>query len=119
MSSRAPPAPIVTDEMSQTVPPPPQVIYVERDRYDDPPRVRYDERIREVAVPVYYPVTYPVVASRPIHRSDRIDRIDRTDHKPAAPVYWGFGGKLRPDAWKPTAADIQKDAKVPREPQRK
>jgi hypothetical protein len=35
------------------------------------------------------------------------------------PVYWGFGGKLRPDAWKPTAADVQKDAKVPREPQKK
>jgi hypothetical protein len=23
-------------------------------------------------------------------------------HKTAAPVYWGWGGKLRPDAWSPT-----------------
>ena len=86
----------------------PQVVYVERDPYHDPvPRVRYEERLREVVVPV--PVYIPV-RSRPIHRPEPV---------PAEPVYWGFGGKLRPDAWKPTAADVQKDARVPREPQKK
>lgn len=112
----APPAPPIVTEATPQPAPPPQVIYVERDPYDEPPtRVRYEERVREVAVP-YYSLTYPVyplgygVNSRPIHRPDR---------KAAEPVYWGFGGKLRPDAWKPTAADVQKDAKVPREPQRK
>lgn len=80
-------------------PPPAQVVVIEHER-------RYEEpRVREVPVPVYIPVR-----SRP---------IVRPEPKPVEPVYWGFGGKLRPDAWKPTAADVQKDAKVPKEPQKK
>ena len=88
--------------------PQPQVVFVERERQDAPaPRIRYEEtRVREVAVPV--PVYIPVPSRRIHHEEPR----------PAEPVYWGFGGKLRPDAWK-TAADVQKDAKVPREPQKK
>lgn len=81
--------------------PSPQVVVVEREHHYEHPRVR------EVAVPV--PVYVPV---SPRHH-------DRPAPKPVEPVYWGFGGKLRPDAWKPTAADVQKDAKVPRTPQRK
>jgi hypothetical protein len=85
--------------------PAPQVVYVEHERHEEPaPRLRYEERVREVAVPIYVPIY-----SRP---------IVRPEPQPAEPVYWGFGGKLRPDAWK-TAADVQKDAKVPREPQKK
>ena len=51
-----------------------------------------EERIREVpvAVPVYVPVT---TTRRHVERPD--------PPKPAEPVYWGFGGKLRPDSWKP------------------
>lgn len=96
-----PPAAIVTPY--QQAPPPPQVVIVERELpYREP-------RVREVAVPVPVPVFVPVPV-RPIHHPRP---------KPAEPVYWGFGGKLRPDAWKPTAADVQKDAKVPMEPQKK
>ena len=50
-----------------------------------------EERVREVpvAVPVYVPV--------PTRR--HVERVDPP--KPKEPVYWGFGGKLRPDSWKP------------------
>ena len=80
---------------------PPQVVVVEREHQHEQPR------IREVAVPV--PIYVPVPSRR----------HDRPAPKPVEPVYWGFGGKLRPDAWQPTAADVQKDAKVPRTPQKK
>jgi hypothetical protein len=108
-SGRQPPAPVPEPVAEHTPPapvPPPQIVVVERDRHYDEPRVR------EVAVPV--PVYVPVRVRAP-HQSVR----PRPDLKPAEPVYWGFGGKLRPDAWKPTAADVQKDARVPREPQKK
>lgn len=102
------PAPAVAEEAAPVTAPPPQVVYVEPEPYDRPePRVRYEERVREVAVPIYIPV--PIRHSRP---------IVRPEVKPAEPVYWGFGGKRRPDTWK-EAADVQKDARVPREPQRK
>lgn len=48
-----------------------------------------------VAVPVYVPVAVPVVD----HRSAR-------PVKAPEPVYWGFGGKLRPDAWKPAPEPV-------------
>jgi len=102
-----PPVPELVAEHTPPAPAPqPQVVVVERERYHDEPRVR------EVAVPV--PIYVPV-RTRVRHDSVR----PRPDVKPAEPVYWGFGGKLRPDAWKPTAADVQKDARVPREPQKK
>ncbi|MEX2660860.1 MAG: hypothetical protein WD227_02975 [Vicinamibacterales bacterium] len=102
-----PPVPELVAEHTPTAPAPqPQVVVVERERYYDEPRVR------EVAVPV------PIYV--PVHTRTRHDSVrPRPDPKPAEPVYWGFGGKLRPDGWKPTAADVQKDAKVPREPQKK
>jgi hypothetical protein len=80
--------------------PQPQVVVVERSEPEPEPRI-----VREV-VPV------PVYVAVPTYRSHR-PRVERPPVKPAEPVYWGFGGKLRPDAWKPTAADVQKDAKVP------
>ena len=103
-----PVAPVVAEEApAQASAPPPEVIYVEQPRREEPaPRVYYEDRVREVAVPVYVAVP---VHSRP---------IVRPEHKPAEPVYWGWGGKPRPDGWK-TAADLQKDAKIPREPQKK
>ncbi|HET9372257.1 MAG TPA: hypothetical protein VFO19_18475 [Vicinamibacterales bacterium] len=39
---------------------------------------------------VPYPVAYPVYPVAPIY-----------DRKPAKPLYWGFGGERRPDAWQP------------------
>ena len=61
----------------------------------------YEERIREVpvAVPVYVPVPTRRHVERPV------------PPKKQEPVYWGFGGKLRPDAWKP--AESQEPAKKP------
>lgn len=74
----------------------------EEPRYDRRPFV--EERVREV--PVAVPVYVPVTTTRPRIR-DRED-IDRPDARPVQkqePVYWGFGGKLRPDAWKPVEKD--------------
>jgi hypothetical protein len=50
---------------------------------------------------VYVPVDVPVTVYTPIttlspHRLDRFDRLDRV-----TPVYWGFGGELRPGSWTP------------------
>ncbi|MEP6918280.1 MAG: hypothetical protein ABJC89_21715 [Acidobacteriota bacterium] len=82
----------------------PQVVVIE---HHDPPVVREVQ----VAYPVYIPVTShsgsrqhgsgrrndPVQPEQPAgdHHADGKDR------KPAETVYWGSGGKLRPDAWKP------------------
>jgi hypothetical protein len=92
-------APVVYDP--EPLPPPPPVVVVE-----------HHERIREV------PVAVPVYVAVPTRRI--VDHPRRHAPQPVDPVYWGWGGKLRPDAWKPTtAADVQKDAKVPLAPQRK
>jgi len=91
---------------------PAQVVVIEH--HDEP-------AVREVAVPV--PVYVAVGRSRRHFDDDRDSPsrppVHRPSPTPAEPVYWGWGGKLRPDAWQPTAADVQKDAKVPREPQRR
>jgi hypothetical protein len=96
-SGRAQPVvaePVAVDEPSQQPAPEPQVIVI--DHHDAP-------QIREVpvAVPVYVP--YFVRSAR----DGSVDNHQRgTGHavpvKPAEPVYWGFGGKLRPDAWQPS-----------------
>jgi hypothetical protein len=73
----------------------PQVVVI--DHHDAAPQVREFP----VAVPVYIPVER--------HRRDRDGDDDGRAHhdgsrghgKAAEPVYWGFGGKLRPDAWQP------------------
>jgi hypothetical protein len=109
-SGRTPP-PIPTPvELPQPPAPEPQVVVVER--YHEEPRVR------EVAVPVpvYVPVWIRTARSAEHHS---LSQVPVSRQKPAEPVFWGWGGKLRPDAWKPTAADVQKDAKVPLRPQGK
>jgi hypothetical protein len=106
-----PPDPIATDPAPQPAAPQPQVIVIE---HRDPPEVR--EVVHEV--PVAVPVYIPVATTRSVH--PRVDQraigipisSDRwiAEHMPQQsapvhekePVYWGFGGKLRPDAWKPT-----------------
>ena len=50
------------------------------------PEVVVVDRVETIAVPVYVPVY--VHPERPA--------------KPAKPVYWGYGGKRRPDSWKPS-----------------
>ena len=87
--------------------PEPQVVVI--DHHDAP-------QIREVQVVVPVPVYIPV-ATRSVHTRvhDGVNGIpvssDRwiaehsvnqsTPVRQPEPVYWGFGGKLRPDAWKP------------------
>jgi hypothetical protein len=81
--------------------PEPQVVVI--DHHDSAPQIR--------EVPVAVPVYIPVVRHVRDHDNDRQndnhdDRRGSTDRdghhsKPAEPVYWGWGGKLRPDAWQP------------------
>ncbi len=70
--------------------PEPTVIVV--DHHDQMPQVR--------EVPVAVPIFIPVERDRGREAGDRADQ-HRPREKKAEPVYWGFGGKLRPDAWQP------------------
>ena len=107
-----PPEPLALPEepysAAAAIPPPPPVVVVEH--HSEPV-------VREVPVPVPVYVAVPV---RRVHRDDH--HVSHPPvvkpHRQVEPVYWGWGGKLRPDAWKP-AIELQKDAKVPRTPQRK
>lgn len=78
-------------------PPPPQVVVVERER----------PVVREVGVPV------PVYIAVPVdRRSKAVDDVrDDRSRKPAEPVYWGWGGKRRPDAWQPSPEERRRDQK--------
>ena len=109
-SGRTPPPPPLPLPVPLEVPPAPQMAAPAA----APPVVviEHHESVREVpvAVPVY-------VAVPTVHRPDYPPTAPKP--KPVEPVYWGWGGKLRPDAWKPAVSDIQKDAKVPLQPQRK
>jgi hypothetical protein len=107
-TKQEPPAPA---RALQPDPPQPQVIVVEHER----PVVRNVV----VPVPVYIPVTGRVRARG--HVKDHgaaavhvppgfgssvpgfgvIQPHPANPPKPPEPVYWGWGGKLRPDAWKP------------------
>lgn len=66
-----------------------------------------------IAYPVAVPVYVPVVTDAYRHR-DRVETVVQTDQGyvrarvpvpancvKAEPVYWGFGGKLRPGSWDP------------------
>lgn len=76
--------------------PPPQVVVVDHGYQEE-------RRVREVVVPVAVPVYVPVHVRgsqhvQPYHVQPRhFQPVSR-----AEPVYWGFGGQLRPDAWKPS-----------------
>jgi hypothetical protein len=109
-----PPEPMVAEVAPPPVPPEPQVIVIE---HREAPEVR--------EVPVAVPVYIPVATTRSIHTraydaraydtrtygsangipisSDRwvAEHLPQAPARRAEPVYWGFGGKLRPDAWKP------------------
>ncbi len=83
----APAVPVEEPRITPPEPEPAQVVVVERPV----------ERVREVAVPVAVPVYVPVH----FPHFQRLRHIEREPVKRADPVYWGFGGKLRPDAWNP------------------
>ena len=84
--------------IAEALPPPePSVVYVDRER----------PAVREVAVPVPVAVYVPVPVPVRVHHGRREPRDIDAPRKPAEPVYWGWGGKLRPDAWTPSAADLK------------
>jgi len=102
----APSQPMPNDPAPQPPAPDPQVIVIDH----------HDPEVREVpvAVPVYIPVATTRVhahtqvvsppAGIPISSDLWIAQRMPGQSAPvrkAEPVYWGFGGKLRPDAWKP------------------
>jgi hypothetical protein len=104
MIRSARPAPLPADVAPvQEVPletPQPQVVVI--DHHDPAPQVREVP----VAVPVYIPVVQHVRHRDNDHHGDSHDRgrsadRDRHHRTRAEPVYWGWGGKLRPDAWQP------------------
>jgi hypothetical protein len=105
-----PPAPLPVEEAAA---PEPQVIVIDH---------REPAQIQQVMVPVpiYFPVATPVRTR--IHR----ERLPASTVEPfvpfqsgppvvrpqpqPSPVYWGHGGKLRPDAWgQPRERDAAKD----------
>ena len=91
------------------------VVVEDRDepRYDR--RSRVEERVREV--PVAVPVYVPVTTTRPRVRDREDEDIERPDVRPVRkqePVYWGFGGKLRPDAWKPAEKEKPSEPETPK-----
>lgn len=103
-SGRPPAAPVVTEPVPVPVPvqppapvPEPQVVVI--DHHDQQPRVR--EIAVLIAVPVYIPVVWRVHdRERTGDRTPDGQRVRPATPKPAEPVYWGWGGKRRPDAWK-------------------
>jgi hypothetical protein len=70
-----------------------------------------------VPVPVYVPVYTAPVHSRRVRTTDGdfvpsnyvpfqpAAPVIRHEVEPAPPVYWGFGGKRRPDAWAPSPGE--------------
>lgn len=104
------PVPVLEDQASEA--PPPQVVVI--DHHDHP------ERVREVPVPVAVPVYVPVQRRRGHRAAD--SGFDASNYVPFAsgppayrpeeprktePVYWGWGGKRRPDAWQPAPGDVK------------
>jgi len=111
-SGRVPPPqpPAEPLQVAQADPPPPQVVVIEHEQ----------PVVREVVVPVAVPVYVPIVTERRARvRSVQhgVDHVPYGDFTPPIryltdqpvyepvrkrePVYWGWGGKRRPDAWKP------------------
>ena len=106
-----PPVPVV-DDASVEAPTPPTVVIEHRGVIE-----HREPQIQQVAVPV--PVYVPVYPTRGgLHRSEPFIGVQpftgiqqstfvplqpgvavRPRREPQEPVYWGFGGKLRPDAW--------------------
>ncbi len=100
---------------------PPQVVVIEHHEPRQP-------EVQQVVVPV--PVYVPVYPARRSHRNgDAVHHprpvestyvpfqsgqpAVRPEPPKAAPTYWGFGGKLRPDAWGQRPADEAKPSDPP------
>ena len=101
-SGQPPPAPVAAVEPQPAPESAPPVVVI--DHHDPAPGVVVQQ------VPVYVPV--PVGRSAPRRAYDVTPTPaspyytgqvqERAPRKAPEPVYWGFGGKLRPDGWQPT-----------------
>lgn len=93
----------------QTPPPAPEPQVVVIDHHDAPVQVPYP-----VAVPVYVPVANAGFVDNRLRGSNVVKATIQTDQGlvrarvplpancvKAEPVFWGFGGKLRPGSWEP------------------
>ena len=106
-----PPEPVPAAPLTEPEPRKPEVIVIEhRDPAPAPAPVAYP-------VPVYVPVGsygYGTYGTRGYDRRDTVPATLQTDQGwvrarvpippncvKGAPVYWGFGGKLRPGSWQP------------------
>lgn len=125
-SGRMPAPPSAASVAAAAPAPAPQVVVIEHQAPPQEPVVT--EVAVPVAVPVYVTVPVPVTDSRrhrrrgdrqlvvpaqqqlnllppnlPLHMQAQPNLPIHMQPKPkkVEPVYWGFGGKLRPDAWKP------------------
>ena len=120
-----PPQPPMSDSEVQA--PAPPVVVVEHHE-PQPQQVM-------VPVPVYVPVyTAPVRSHRGLNttRGQTVDfapsnyvpfqpapPVIRQQVEPAPPVYWGFGGKRRPDAWAPSPWEREPSSEGDRQPRPK
>jgi hypothetical protein len=108
----APPAePMV--EMVAPEPPPPQVVVVDRPVVHEVAvpfpvyvAVGSRSRVRHRQPPSVAPQTPLAPYEIPTVTPPRPERHKYPTH--AEPVYWGWGGKLRPDAWQPAPTPSQK-----------
>ena len=98
------PEPVV--EIQPSDPPPPQVVVVDRPRRARGARRCPGVRCRRRSI-AYTPPRAGVRPPRPrrclpfgLHGASQAERPQPP--RRAEPVYWGWGGKLRPDAWQPT-----------------
>jgi hypothetical protein len=98
-ANQPPPPVAVFDEEPDPEPAPPVVVI---DHHDPPaPSVVVQQ------VPVYVPVPASRVSPRRVHSAPPspgspyyVGQVpERAPRQEAKPVYWGSGGKLRPDAW--------------------
>jgi hypothetical protein len=96
------PAPVADPPPAVDPAPQPQVVVIE---HHEPPREMM------VPVPVYVAVSPHTRHSSRAHSQSiqstyvpfqsGLPAVRPVVQQPKEPVYWGFGGKLRPDAWKP------------------
>jgi hypothetical protein len=69
--------------------------------------------VNSAPVEVYVPVEVPVTVFVPVINPPELEKRDK-------PVYWGFGGQLRPDAWRPAPdTDRKPDTPAPTPPARR
>ena len=109
-SGRTPKAEPVAAPAPDPEPRQPEVIVI--DHHDPAPAPAPTASAYPVAVPVYVPV--PAYPNRGLGRHQTVTTVLPTDQGlvkarvpvppncvKAEPVYWGFGGKLRPGSWEP------------------